>query len=552
MDFRATESRSIPFGAYGEEAASYDGGSRIDYNTIRTLIDRIVGRTKEERIGQSLDWAKKDDFLQSLIRIKTNFSVVGCTFTAKAEELSDLEDHLSVSSGKSFDPNTRDIILSDKQQESLKKMRKHQRFANKVGEKWNLVPVVRSLLKDWHECDSMILYWKVADPQATELSSFSSAKHQLLPGVLQITSLNPRHCRYDNSAGNDRMLYKLPQELYARIFTIYYHRDPAIRASGLRMLLEEGIPQDWIIAVSKGQTEVELSRETGDRWIVETKERAHEGLADPSMQCIFPFLEERTMLKHGEYSAAYMMKHFILHITMGESIDSGPLAGERLNWATPEETKKMHEVVTRTAKTMRLVTNHTVKFNFIFPPNEIWDGTKYKTPEEAIARWAGVVKVLYSGDGATGSSGHIGVKQMIADMLYARDRVRHIFSEFFDDPSVRSGIKDSEDVCFAPKFDENVLKDSGQLLKEIEALFRANAIDPESMLRELGRDPHLIRERKLAAAVDNQATGVWQPMYNNFAMPEGQQVSSGNKGGRPPNEGTITDADTLNQPPTLK
>lgn len=547
---QAAEKNAIEFASYTELSKDLQTGTAL----VQRSLSNLFRVTKEGRIAQSYAWAKADDFLRSLIKLKTDFALAGCSFHATSEKGTDLDDQLKVSSGNTYRVTSIDAVLSEAEQANLKAQKQTQRFVSRLSRKWDLTPIVRSLMEDLFTCDSMILYWRLdTTPESDKMiegGEEPDEKHKLLPGVLQIAALNPADCRYDNTAGNDRMFYKLPVSMRNKIESILNHKDRNIRIIGEKLLLEEGIPQEWIDAVRKGQHEVMLQRKHGDRWLVQTKGRLHDGLADPSMQCIFPFLEERKMLKEGEFAAAFMMKHFILHAKMGESITQGPDAGSRQNWATPKETKALHDMLSRTTTTARVVTNHTVAIEYVFPPNEIWDGTKYHTPETAISRWNGVVEVVSTGSGATGSSGHIGVKQLIADILYSRGRVQHIFAEFFDDTSIRDAMEQSppEDTIIQPRFDENILKDAGQLLKELQFLFQSNILDPESAQRELGRDPELIRRRKIQAMIDNQATGSGRPIHE-MAWGGGQD---GDKGGRPPNEGTTPDADTGYQVPITK
>lgn len=531
---------------------------------VRNLIGAIVPTRKNERICRAMEWEETDDYLQGLIKIKCDFAVVGCTFHAVDQELSDFASQLKLSNGKSYSTEVKDGEIDDAEKAALLKTDATNAFARKVHQKWDLTPIVRQLMKDWFTCDSMILYWKtdVAPISETaETGETPDEKQKLLPGIVQITALDPRLCNYDNSVGNDRLLYRLPEELQQKIQNVLSISDPAIKAGAIRMLVEGGIPQEWIDAVRSGKYEVELRRDRGDNWLVQTKGRLHHGLADPSMKVIFQDLTKRKMLREGEFSAAFMMKHFILHITMGESIESGPDAGSRKNWATVKETESMHGVVTRTAQSARLCTNHTVKFNFVYPPNDIWDPAKFATPEAAISRWAGVVNVVSQGSGATGSEGHLGIKQLIADIIYARDRVQQIFSEFFDSKSVKevttTDIPDG--VTIRPKFDENVLKDARQLLDELKQLWTANAIDPESMARELGRDPSLIRGRKARAIVDNQVTGIYRPIheapFGGFQQGDNGDPNKGDrstKNGRPANEGTTPNEGTREQPAITK
>jgi len=543
------------------EFASYtDTSSAVRESSamVREILNGIIPRSKSERIARAVDWAEKDDFLQDLIDIKCKFAVVGCTFHASTEELSDLESQLKISSGKAYSTEVEDGVIDDAEQKRMLAIEHANRFARQVHQRWDLTPIVFQLMKDWFVTDSMILYWKVdvTKPDATsETGEIESQKSQVLPGVLQIAALDPRDCRYDNSAGKNHLLYRLPLELKTKIQAILHHHDPSIKANAVKLLIEDGIPLEWIKAVENNRDEVLLKHELGDYWLVQTKARSYTGLADPSMKCIFPHLMKRQMLSEGEMSAAFMMKHLILHITMGESIDTGELCGSRKNWATPKETEAMHKVITRTAQSARLVTNHTVKFSFVFPPSDIWDPAKYITPEAGIARWAGVAKVISDGEGSTGSSGHISAKKLIADIIYARDRVRHIFIDFFSDQSIQESVELEEGIVISPKFDENVLKDARQILDELKLLFSSHAIDPESMVRETGRDPSLIRSRKARAAVDNQVTGVYRPLheapFGGFQQDKEDDQRS-TKNGRPANSGTTTDDDTRNQPAITK
>lgn len=531
--------------AKSKEFAMYcdQSGESPRHVDLHRLMNSYMPRRKRQRIAKALEWSEKDDYLSDVIKKKTDFCIAGCSFTAMPTSIA-----IDLSSGKTYSSESpAEVMLSNEEQQNIKNSESTRQLVNKVILHYDIESLTRTLMEDWFKTETMILYWRV-ERQQSERSPYETEPAPI-SGVVQLVALSPALCDWDNSAGSDVLYYTIPEDLRYRVERVLQQPESQKKRQAIASLIAEGIPSEWIIAIDNGDSMVRLMRSRGDNWIVVTKNRAYEGFADPSMKTIFAWLTMRELLKEGEFSAAYLMKHFILHVTMGESIESGPLSGSRENWAGDEETEAMQKMLNRTSTAARVATNHTVKFNFVFPPKEMWDRAKYETPERSIDRWAGFVKALIEGDGATGSSGHLGIKQLIADIAYARRRIQHMFIKFFMAVSSAMGLPEETVVC--PQFDQNILKDPRQILDELKQLWAAHSIDPETMIRETGRDPRLIRDRKTAASLDNQNTAVWRPLHEtSFGGGFSSGNSTGNPEGRPANPGTTRDEDTRNQPAT--
>jgi hypothetical protein len=539
--------------------------SRYGNMSLDTIRLQAIPQDKSKRIKRAFDWSENDDFLSAVCGVKEDFTIMGFDLRVRPEDgtLQLLSSRKSADKKEPPDDTGLPVDpldwpeLTKEESTRLQERSEFQMFLSLLSRKWDIESIVRDLIHDWFICDSMILYWRVdvavKQGASAEIDTVEeNSIEDLTPGITEIMALCPRDCEWDATGRPDRLFYRLPAQILSKIQAALNQHDKRVRQLAIEYLVnEENIPLRWIEEVSKGRTIVELRHDEGDYWIVVTKTRKHWGLADPTMKTIFPYLEIRKALREGDFATAYMMKHFIFHVTMGESIESGPLAGQRTNWATPQDTEKMYNVIIRTAKTARLVTNHTVGFAWIFPPKEMWDNAKYEKSEFAILNWSGLTMVLMTGAGATNSSGYISTKRLVATMIYARRRVRHAIQEFFDHSTVKTRlkVKPPKNMLVTMAFDENALKEPKQLLDELRFMTQEGMVDPPTAIKELGRDPDSQRASKLVSIQDNEQTGVWRPLNPQMGFGGGQ---FGNDGGRPPNPGTTQDEDTRNQPTVIK
>lgn len=485
-------------------------------------------------------WAGQDELLEGLLRVKQEFTGMGLCFRPRVNK--------KVSTGKSS-PNLGSPDL--KQQ------------LDRICLKWDWQKIVEDLLWDWFSKDTMILYWKTEMPN--ELTGempnpdylLSRSKEETMPGVTEICALSPAECDWDNCFGQDRLRYFIPQVLKKKIQEVLQLSGER-RTQAIQALILSGVQLKYIQAVNNNKDFVDLKEVDGDHWLICTRGRKRHGICKPSMYTIFAPLEMRKFITEGEFSAAILMKYLMLHATRGESITQGPLAGQRVNWAKKADITKLHQVIKDPAKATRVVTDHTVKFNFVFPPPEVWSQEKFKTCDSRIYNWAGISIVMMTGQGGTNSGGYIGIKRMISNMSNARNKIAYLIYEFFDNPQIREivGIQDDTDVKAI--FDENVLKEPRQLLEELKFLLGTGVGDPRVSLSELGRDPDTVRDSKLESLHENQLTQVWSPVYQptslnltgggtTAASKNGKRQKKQGARGRPPNAGTQVDEGTRTQ-----
>lgn len=537
--------------------------------TITKVLVSSLPRTNRERISRAYYHVERDDLLSCLIQALVDFSSVGFSLQAKPP----------VSTGnKKEDQDSSDSSVPSQGDDS----QGFQQTLNDLSLKIDIGKLADTLLYDWFVSDSMILYWRV--PPHMPPGSYENGEYvvdELAPdtvtenkygveGISDITALCPADVDWDNTIGRDIMRVKIPNsvkdtvnEAFIAGATHQMNREEVYEA-----LNAQGIPKKWVDAVRNGRDYVQLLKEDGDRWLVRTKARKSHGLACPTMFTIFLDLEIRRILKEGDASAALMMKHFIMLIKQGESIESGPLAGHTKNWLQPKDAKALLRRFSVVNKAIRAAVNHTTKIEFVFPPKEMFDGQKYIEPNSRIFSWSGVTPILISGDGGKYASGFLSIKRLIGKIKKAREELNTLYTLFFMDESIQSKIGTPKGYLVSSVFDSNVLKEPKQLLDEIKFMFETGISDPRTAARELERDPDTLKSSSLQSKKENEQLQVWEKMISQHQLEQekiaeqersrqGIGVGSGNgkksptsdKGGRPANPGTQTGAATSNQSP---
>lgn len=503
---------------------------RFASGDLEKMLQSVLPRKKSDRFIKASAYSDSDDFLKGVLRIKKKFTAKGFTlnFAQTAEALA---------------------AGGDESDTKLKTQARIKDTLRTVALERNLYGVVKELINNWYTYDSMILYWRVDEEVEKEQPVNDQTVYPVksLPRIRQIIALNPRDCEWCNDQFQDVLQWKLPIELYRRIEKAVRAPSSEERKRLMEPLVAEGIPDEWFMAVKAGKRYVDLDRRKGHNWIVRTDGPEQEGLASPSMFTIFLFLEMRRALRDGDFIAANMMKHFIQHVTMGESITSGPMAGSQNNWPTEPEIENMHNIFKECVKAARLITNHTVNIKYVFPPKEMFDTGKYDKAEAMVMHWSDMPMVLLSGGGTTNSSGFIGLQRTITSIADCREEINQVFQLFFAHPSVRESLEDAipEDYYVGAQFDTNVLKEPRQLLEEIQFFVSNHFMGAETALAEIGRDPNKVRMEKQQDLTYKEA-GLYEPLSS--APPSLVK----DEGGRPPNSDTTQNQDTRRQPATLK
>lgn len=552
---------------FSSEYADFDvqAGSS---NTETKIQINAVPLKRREQIKRAFQWKDDSDLVGNLTRTKVRHATMGFALRPAPNATMALEnlfkqmvsekpeaappqpgaDPANPQPGVPEEPE-----LSPEDQKMLLAQVGLQETLDKINLVWDFYSVVGKLMEDYFLCDSCILYYRVdpAGQVGTPSESINDSpaprdiKNEISPGVVDIMALSPADVDWDNSFGNDILKYDIPKELLDKINAA--NSDPVDGPARIEAMVNEGVPADWIEQVKNGASSIVLKRGEGHRWIIQTLARAHQGLAWPSMKSIFLQLDQRRMMDMGEYSASFMMKHFILHAKMGESIQQGPLAGQRANWAKPADTKKLLTALTTTDKVLRLCTNHTVEINFVFPPPEIFNVEKYTNCEGRVYNWAGVSITFMTGQGGTNSSAIVSVKRMVADLVDTRKRITNMLKMFFMDPEIAANMKlDPSNFSIEIDWDENALKEPRQLLEEVTFLIESGLGDPQIALAELGRNPQtIIRSKRISMAMQSKQK-IFSPVF------QPAKVSTGNSGtgpnGRPAKPGTERSEDTRTQP----
>ena len=520
--------------------------------TIDSIRNSAVPKKKVDQIRKAQLWLEEDELLERLIGTKIDFTSIGFNLRCKPPEGQSLERLLSSGNSEEEEEESEESSnsidsLSEEEKAELLAAIKFQQNLNLITQKWDFTGLVEDLLRDWFATDSMILYWKVEKANGTTLDSDASTPNDgaLLPNVVNICALNPADVDWDNSLGIETMRVRIPVALKKKIEFAIEQVKKKKNPNAIEELKKGGVEQKWIDAVKGKKDFVLLRNEDGEYWIVKTKARKQHGLASPSMKNIFLPLETRKFLSEGDFATAFMMKHFIFHVKAGESIQQGPMAGSRKNWASKTDTDQLLGIVSKTSKSSRIATNHTVKFEFVFPPEEMFGDKKYLKVELRMFTWAGVtISVMQgSGEGQKAGTGFIGIKRMIANMVKARGAISWLLSEFFDDQSVKQGLNTPEGCMVTASFDENVLTEPRQLLDEVKFLVQEGIEDVRTAARELGRDPDAMKLGKQYTQAENEESKVWEPIVKK----PGQMSDQEQGGGRPPNDETTPNEETRTQ-----
>lgn len=445
--------------------------------------------------------------------------------------------------------NMTDGELEDEDNKQMEVQATIEDYLKILSEDWSLTSVVSDLFLRMFICDSFILYWCTDNEQQRE-------GKETLPKVRQIMSMNPKDCVWENDQGQNVLWYTIPTHTYNRIREVFSVKWRNQIEEKIKELLDEGIPMDWIEAVKYGSRMVVLDKRDGHNWIIYTKGPEQEGLSMPSMYKIFLFLEARRALKDGDFTTSYMMKHFIQHVTMGEASSSGSgMQNSRSTWATPNEITTMHEVMRQGVRSSRLVTNHTVEIKYVFPPKEMFDGSKYSKSESSILYWSHMIEVMLTGGGTTNSSGFLGVKSLSAHLAFSRDRVQEALTKFFRILRKEKSVQEMPDMYYITcSFDQNALKEPAQILKELTLFLDTNSMSPETALRETGRDSNRVLLEKRRAKIAQTKSGLYDPIIIRASQFSSGKIDSllDNKGGRPANPETTQNEDTRTQPVVIK
>jgi hypothetical protein len=540
---------TIPSPSFPSSYFMSTAGSRV------ALLDRLrasfMPRDLQQAISYAGEWAQSDDLLQGLIDIKVKFGIAGFSLFAAQKESTRLQA-IKDSLGKSTEEQ--EVEQIDQQIERA--------IINESLEAFMVshrIPIVlESLMKDFMTYDTCILYWKLQgqprvdsgqDEHLTELINQSF-------DIVDVNALSPGDVEWDSELGRDYLSVTIPEKVKARIQAAISTSDSQLKARAIEALTKAGIPLAFIEAVQAGEDKIALSKEGGHRWCVITRNRKHHGMRIPSMLSIFLPLATRKMLTEGDFSTAVMMKHFILHIKSGEPAPTSH-PDPRATWAKTTESDTLRDTFSGVNKTMIFASNHTVSFDFVYPPKEMFDGDKYTSCDSRIMSWAGVSGVLYNGEGSQYSGGYLSVKRLVADIAYARKMVSMAFMSMLMLPETLEHLQVGEGYKITINWNENHLKEPRQISDEVKMLLDRVLISPEAAMVAFGNNPDQMKDSIRQAMMETQTSGIWGTYFiqdDNAGMgeeggEEGEGGANRNSAGRPANDGTTPSDSTRNQDP---
>jgi len=526
------------FAAGASESIFSDGNfsasGLLQSGTVSELLRKMCPKDRREQIRRAYFHYEKDDLLKDLVDLKIEFSIAG--LGVQVQQRTTVKKRKEIDAALEFQQQMEDIC-----------------------EQFDLDKVTEDLLRDYYVTDNMILYWRIDDAAQEEgdLDSedstpdgYASPTLTGIPGVADISVLNPADVDWKNSFGSNVLYVAIPREVADQI-RVVLRKSRSDIDSAAAQLAPLGIGRKWVEAVSRNENMVELSNDEGDYWLVCTRQRKNYGLSNPSMRTIFLPLEIRRMMSEGEYSAALIMKHFIMLLKSGESITTGPMAGSTKNYLKKKDADRINKEWAQFTKALRAAVNHTFKVEFVYPPKEMFDDAKYKNSETRIFNWSGITQAVFSGQSDNYGGGYLGIRRMAASISRGRTKVGGMWSKFFSHPTIAPRIKTPPNTWVTTKFDGNVLKEPVQLLDEVKFLFESGASDQRTSARELGRDPDSLRTSKMQTMAENKTLGVWKPVNEPARKPGGKvDKTVADKGGRPANPGTTKSEQTRTQKPT--
>jgi hypothetical protein len=465
---------------------------------------------------EAYNWYDKDDLLCGMINIIIDFCMSGFNLTGL--ETNEMSFNLIKMSDEENIEHDKDVaILQDE--------------LNKFDLEFGFNKVIEQMSKDYLISDSMILYWCV---------------NSVTGKLVEVNALDPRTVDWDNSFGRDVLTIVIPDELYNRIRSAVTKKGRD-RDKSINQLLEEGVIQKMIDAVSNGIRTIRLDNEDGDYWLIETKARKHCGLAIPSMKSIFLPLAIRLIMTEGDFSAAVMMKHFVMHIQQGETLEHGPAAGTKEHWITQDTADALVAKFKGVNKATVIATDHTVKISFVFPPKEMFEFGRYAKSESRISGFYGVTRTIYDGTEGEYGGAYISIRRLISRINSLRDKIDTLVKLFFMSDSMNGQINIPEGIYIGVNFDTQYLKEPRLVLQEVQALLKEHSMDPETALSELGRDPARIKRSRRNAIRENEELETWKPLNANEKGSD--NIRDGMGRGRDPNPETELNEDTRSQYP---
>lgn len=475
------------------EIASMNGELRDLMSTLRTVRNNAMPKQLHKQFEKAHNLRETNDLIGAIISLYIEFGNQGFQFYIKNE-------------------------------------RAKKRF-NPIIEKFNLLGLNVQLWDSLCTQDNVVLHWKMRNATTVEY----------------INVLNPYDLEVVPGLNNQALVYLKVPDVIKRLVNAR-----SLTPEEKRLL--DSIPQKYKDA-AKGSIKtsvliqrpnmVLLSNDDNEYWVIANTGGFSDRLIPPKMRQVFDSIENRNMLIDGDFSIAFLIKSFIMQVRTGESINTGPKAGSRQNWATKKHLKALQQHFKTTGKAMWFFTDHTTEILHHFPDVKLFDPQKFASPENRILAWAGIGKILMLGEGANFAAGFINLKRLIAKVKRYREVISSVWETFF----LHSSIKGDIAKIHIPKliYDDSLLKESNMDLKEKQFLVDRGGLSLQTALIKAGYDPDIEEQNKQE---ELGKLDVYQPKLTSM-MPIEEAVSKQKEKqerGRPANEVPSHGETTLNAP----
>lgn len=494
------------------------------WQNVDSFISFLTNLLKPSNTNSAIDLCfeqyDKDDFLSDVVDFKNDLITNGFRIRSHASRQESLE-LLKIISSKTNPEEIVNIVY-----DYILKSEDFQDKAEELEFQNNLEDIVTTCMRDYLITTNMILYWRTEEGSQDETLESQVKKNS--GRVTEILSFNPAICKIATVKGFKALIVKIDHQVVRRVKDIINKKGDDAK----EFAKSQGIIEKVFDAVAADENEIILINGiNGDNWSSINDSRNGNEISYPKMVKIFDAITSRTFLCDGDFSGSTMFKNFILHIKSGEAITNGPLAGQKLNYATKDDNDTLTGEFKGNNSVSVIATNHTVSAEYIFPPEEMFSQKKYEKPEQRIMDFFSVNESLMRGTGGKYAGGVMFLKRSNSDIESKRRKLERLFKPLF------SYIEEhheefSDEFKLYISFDSHPLKEQRQLFDEVKFLKTNSSINHITAAKTLGfetRDDTIEFAKSLLRKIT----------LNNLNLEENDEVNDNDIGpGRPPNDST--------------
>ncbi len=343
--------------------------------------------------------------------------------------------------------------------------------------------------------------------------------------VKSLTILDPRSLIVRRILGNNKV-FMLPDPRWASI--LQRSKETEMNAAEATFL-KKNLPRYWLKYIQDNQP---IPLKDDSYALIENdlelfSLRNIDAPSNVPLQPIFQNLATLEMLMAGDFSVAWMLKHMIALVSIGD-----PKA-EGANYKPPDQNdlENLRATFQRPDYSIWAFVDPTVDVRWIAPDPKLFNSDKFKYHVEAVEWCMGVPAVFSRSDGTFASSA-LSMKPFREEIEYARaDCEDQFFRKLF--PILREGVLSK--VCGKKdptvSWDVDCLKDDRVILAELTGRYDRGALSVQSLINGKTESFPVEVQRKLEELkLMQQHEGVFDPAYDaSHGIPD----PGGDEGGRP-------------------